>query len=151
MIPADDNAALGLSFGLNSRDAGPSTTPSSPERRLATDAPPPVTNARQELHSGDGHKAGAGVLAHPAIPPPPSPRRHRSGGLSRMRAASGGIAPSKSFGDLIHGLTMTSAPQPMDSPAADAPPSSWRSASDGSKLADESHDIPHEGGDYDNR
>ncbi|CAK9784352.1 kinase-like protein [Cutaneotrichosporon oleaginosum] len=150
MIPPNDNAALGLSFGSGGRDAGPSTTPSSPERRLVSENMPAVTNAKQELHSGDGHKAGAGVLAHPAIPPPPSPRRHRSGGLSRMRAASGGIASSKSFGDLIHGLTMTSAPQPMDTaPASDAPPSSWRSASDGSRLADDQIEN-HEGGDYDN-
>ncbi|BEJ17094.1 hypothetical protein CspHIS471_0604950 [Cutaneotrichosporon sp. HIS471] len=144
------NAALGLSFGSSSRDVGTSTTPSSPERPLIADRPPAVTNAKQELHSGDGHKAGAGVLAHPAIPPPPSPRRHRSGGVSRMRAVSGGIAPSKSFGDLIHGLAMTSAPQPIEGQGSEAPPSSWRSTSDGSRLADEPQDSPHEGGDYDN-
>lgn len=155
MTPTDDNAALGLSFGVCGV-VGASTTPSSPERSMAqretvAGLAPIVTSAKSELHSGDGHKSGAGVLAHPAIPPPPSPRRHRSGGLSRMRAASGGIVPSKSFGDLIHGLAMTSAPQAMDSPMTETPTSSTlRSASDGARLGEEPTDA-EETGDYDNR
>ncbi|GMK57363.1 hypothetical protein CspeluHIS016_0401970 [Cutaneotrichosporon spelunceum] len=45
---------------------------------------------------------------------------------------------------------MTAAPQSIDSQGPEAHPSSWRSASDGSRLADEPQEIPNEGGDYDN-
>lgn len=70
-----------------------------------------------------------------------------------MRGASGGIVPSKSFGDLIHGLTMTSAPQSMaESSVGDVPAiSGLRSVSDGAKLTDEPAETGEETGDYDNR
>ena len=99
--------------------AGPSTsasllfhplTPISPNEQ--DDPTSPETYNRMLLDDESGQDAagpsGASGSGQRRVPPPPQPRRHRSGILmSRMRAASGGIprdrlatSSSQSFGDL---------------------------------------------------
>nr|XP_019045770.1 CAMK/CAMKL/PASK protein kinase [Kwoniella bestiolae CBS 10118]OCF24700.1 CAMK/CAMKL/PASK protein kinase [Kwoniella bestiolae CBS 10118] len=101
----NDQGKLGIETGLNSAANYP--TPTSP---LRSPQKPRHYHTYHETddHDNDQSHAGPSHL-HRAIPPPPNPRRHRSGVLmSRVRAASSGSAikftsnphGSKSHGDL---------------------------------------------------
>ena len=81
--------------------------------------PEPVPDEEDTGHVDDNAEAGPSR----AIPPPPTPRRHRSGAImSRVRAHSGtpsyksslNMTASKSWGDLSVGLAMSPPDQPGD-------------------------------------
>ncbi|WWD04746.1 hypothetical protein V865_002817 [Kwoniella europaea PYCC6329] len=108
-----DDAKLGINTGLK-QSAANYPTPTSPIR---TPAPPSHPHSQhqhyhtyQDVDENELQNSQAGPShPHRAIPPPPTPRRHRSGVLmSRVRAASSGSAikftsnphGSKSHGDL---------------------------------------------------
>lgn len=162
-------AALGLTLG----DPGPSTTASHEAstvkkknslRARATYPPPILTQEPERSESCTEDEVDLSPSQHGSmsIPPPPSPRRHRQGGImSRVRAHSGGgMTSSKSWTDLsARGFGMT-ATSPVDSrsPVPRSPddrysPMAHRSASDGTQLVEGHMDDSWESetGTYDNR
>lgn len=150
---------------------------------LAAAAPPPhgspvkrrpsiVTSMHDHAHASVDLTASpmvdSAMTPSQRIPPPPSPRRHRTGVImSRVRAHSGGpgaVTPNRSFADLhAMGLSMTSVspgPPPHRRASADSATSDAAGGtaaadaemlSPGGTFPDEQFSPDGDGSHYDNR